>query len=329
VNPSSSNQNNEDVVFDWFLSSSLLPDFSSSAADAASSSLPAASTTEAKPKRGSAIPSGDDKRSYGCREWQPGDWCCLKEEKDVAVKEEQEEIVAKDGDVHVEEEQETAVSTPKTSSPKPIQTRTNPKQNRPSPSGCRLAKRKAAAAVSSAVGDNDNEGDIDEDCKEDYELVINDCSNSAEIQGPKMKKTRKELYQETLDKQWESMFRLLLEYKTQHGNTLVPQKYDQNPRLGTWVDTQRTMHSKNKLSSDRVLRLESIGFVFDRSESNWMHMYCQLCSYKEKHGSTTVPLRWTEVPSLGEWVYVQRYRCEKKERVKLLDDIGFVRHTNK
>jgi len=128
---------------------------------------------------------------------------------------------------------------------------------------------------------------------------------------------------------WESKFQLLLEYKTQHGNTLVPQKYDQNPRLGTWVDTQRTMHSKNKLSSDRVLRLESIGFVFDRSESNWMHMYCQLCSYKEKHGSTTVPLRWTEVPSLGEWVYVQRYRCEKKERVKLLDDIGFVRHTNK
>jgi len=58
------------------------------------------------------------------------------------------------------------------------------------------------------------------------------------------------------------MFELLLEYKDQHGNTLVPQSYDRNPKLGNWVNYQRKMHSKKKLSSTCVLHLESIGFVW-------------------------------------------------------------------
>jgi len=272
-------------------------------------------------------------------------------------------------------------------SPKPIHTRPDAKQTR------RQAKRKAGAAISSATDDEDYKGDIAEDCKEDsYELVIQDCSNSRITQGPKTKKARIGSHQDKLDKKWdtmyqllleykaqhgntlvprgydknpqlggwverqrfryskkqsssdrvmrlesigfvwscqklvpwESMFQLLKEYKAQHGNTLVPRRYDKNPQLGKWVDIQRWRYSKTQLSSTRILRLESIGFVFAVNENNWMHMYRQLCFYKEKKGSTTVPRKYTKNPALGTWVRNQRRRCKKKERVKLLDDIDFV-----
>ena len=34
------------------------------------------------------------------------------------------------------------------------------------------------------------------------------------------------------------MFQSLLEYKAQHGNTLVPHKHDKNSQLGRWVNKQ-------------------------------------------------------------------------------------------
>mmetsp|Transcript_8343 Transcript_8343/g.16515 ORF Transcript_8343/g.16515 Transcript_8343/m.16515 type:complete len:133 (+) Transcript_8343:1-399(+) len=64
-------------------------------------------------------------------------------------------------------------------------------------------------------------------------------------------------------KSWESMFQSLIEYKELYGNTLVPKKYDKNPKLGTWVQTQRRSHSKNKLLSKHLTRLESIGFCIE------------------------------------------------------------------
>jgi len=171
--------------------------------------------------------------------------------------------------------------------------------------------------------DKDCERDIIEHRKLDHELS-NDCTNS-ETQGPKMKKAKKEVYQETaVDSQWNDMFELLLEYKAQHGNTLVPRRYDKNPQLGKWVDIQRWRYSKTQLSSTRILRLESIGFVFAVNENNWMHMYRQLCFYKEKEGSTTVPHKYTKNPALAPWVCHQRHHCKNKERVKLLEDIDFV-----
>ena len=128
--------------------------------------------------------------------------CWLTEEEDANVKEEQEEIVANDV-------QETAVSLQTTMpSPKPIHTHPNPKPACSSLHSCRQVKRKAATAIYSAVNDKDNEdykGDIAEDYKEDYQLVIKDCSNSG-IQGPKMKKARKSPHQDMFEKNGRQCF---------------------------------------------------------------------------------------------------------------------------
>ena len=228
-------------------SSSSFPDFDGSAAT--SSSSDSTSTTT------------------GCRGWKTGDWCWLKEEKQEDVREEQEETVVENVNVNVkeEQEQETAVASPSTAD-KPVvptihstRTRTNnPKRNR------RTAKRKAAAASSCSTSTDDDtsdedyyeEQDITEDCEENYEFSnVNDCSNSEIIRGPRTKKAIKNSRQDIYDKMWEEMYLAILEYKTQHGNTLVPTRYDKNHQLGNWLSKQRQMSSKKQLSNNRVFRL--------------------------------------------------------------------------
>jgi len=315
-----SNENNNDAVPDPFVSSSPLPDFSGSFSPTnSSSSLP--TITEATRKFGGEY-SRDCKR---CRKWKSGDWCWLKEGEDV--KEKQGGILAEDINIEVEQEQETAVSPETTMpSPKPINTHPNAKESRHS--SCLQAKRKAAAAISFAVDDEDYEGDIPEYCKKDDGLAINDCSNSG-IQGPKTKKARKGSHQDMLDKKWDAMYQSLLEYKAQHDNTLVPKRYDKNPQLGIWVGTQRKLHSKKELLRDRFLRLQSIGFAWCLNKQVlWESMFQLLKEYKVQHDNTLVPQRYDKNPQLANWVGTQRKLHSKKEllrdRFLRLQSIGFV-----
>ena len=58
--------------------------------------------------------------------------------------------------------------------------------------------------------------------------------------------------------QWETRFEELLAYRTIHGSVNVP---TQPPTpLGSWVNTQRMSHKQGRLSTERVLQLDEIGF---------------------------------------------------------------------
>jgi hypothetical protein len=46
------------------------------------------------------------------------------------------------------------------------------------------------------------------------------------------------------DDQWDNMFEQLRQFKEQHRDCLVPKRYQANPKLGTWVDTQRVQFKK-------------------------------------------------------------------------------------
>mmetsp|Transcript_8058 Transcript_8058/g.17930 ORF Transcript_8058/g.17930 Transcript_8058/m.17930 type:complete len:109 (-) Transcript_8058:27-353(-) len=59
---------------------------------------------------------------------------------------------------------------------------------------------------------------------------------------------------------WDSMFRLLQNYKEIHGNTKVPKYYKPNPKFGRWVHFQRAKRVKKQLNGYRGLCLASIGF---------------------------------------------------------------------
>jgi hypothetical protein len=57
------------------------------------------------------------------------------------------------------------------------------------------------------------------------------------------------------DEQWEELYRRLEEYKQKHGDTLVPRKYEEDPELALFVETQvRILHwvSKSCLRSNSL-----------------------------------------------------------------------------
>mmetsp|Transcript_19756 Transcript_19756/g.27950 ORF Transcript_19756/g.27950 Transcript_19756/m.27950 type:complete len:323 (-) Transcript_19756:200-1168(-) len=126
------------------------------------------------------------------------------------------------------------------------------------------------------------------------------------------------------DMAWNEKFDRLKEYKEEHGDCLVPSLYEKDPKLGTWVRWQRT--KQNKMSEDRRLRLESIGFQWHVQQDAWGEMFDRLVKYKDEHGDCIVPQKYKEDPNLGRWVKTQRLRQIDMplERQQKLEDLGFV-----
>ena len=65
---------------------------------------------------------------------------------------------------------------------------------------------------------------------------------------------------------WSARFQQLREYKAQFTNCLVPRQYAANPKLGTWLSTQRykyKLYQEGKpspMTAERSRALDSIGF---------------------------------------------------------------------
>ena len=127
---------------------------------------------------------------------------------------------------------------------------------------------------------------------------------------------------------WKVRFNELKEYKREHGDTLVPQRYAINPQLGWWVKSQRDQYKRNQLSDERIRRLNEISFVWDPNEEFWEEMFMELKKYKEKYGDTLVPYIYARNPQLGIWVGTQRVQYKRNqisdERINRLNEIGFV-----
>ena len=129
---------------------------------------------------------------------------------------------------------------------------------------------------------------------------------------------------------WEEMFQRLIAYKMVHGDCKVPQHYDKDPQLGSWVNNQRSAYKRNDVSEERKRLLNSIGFSLNALPPGtkrvvWEEMYRRLVAYKTVHKDTNVPRRYDVDPQLGNWVSTQRYRVNKMkgERKQLLNSIGF------
>ena len=119
---------------------------------------------------------------------------------------------------------------------------------------------------------------------------------------------------------WEEMFAALGQYKAQHGDCNVPLRWSENPLLARWLGTQRQMKrgvgvwlnsqgirkKRGRLSLTRRRRLETLGVIWDPHDAVWEEMFAALGQYKAQHGDCNVPLRWSDNPTLGQWLGKQR-----------------------
>ena len=75
------------------------------------------------------------------------------------------------------------------------------------------------------------------------------------------------------DTYWIEMYERLVAYKKQYKSTCVPSIVPKDKQLGVWVHHQRCDYkTKNPtLTIDRIRKLNSIGCVWNTSDTHWMH----------------------------------------------------------
>ncbi|MEO6787219.1 MAG: helicase associated domain-containing protein, partial [Chthoniobacteraceae bacterium] len=139
-------------------------------------------------------------------------------------------------------------------------------------------------------------------------------------------------YLRSPEERWEQMFARLLDYRREHGDTLVPPRFRGIKGLRRWVIAQR--RQGDALRPDWRERLEAIGFRWggiERShDEQWALRLAQLLGFRQRFGHCRVPAKWKEDAALGGWVHNQRAFKKKgtlsPERIAQLEAVGFEWH---
>eukprot|EP00592_Proboscia_alata_P006749 CAMPEP_0194356292 /NCGR_PEP_ID=MMETSP0174-20130528/3995_1 /TAXON_ID=216777 /ORGANISM="Proboscia alata, Strain PI-D3" /LENGTH=969 /DNA_ID=CAMNT_0039125843 /DNA_START=231 /DNA_END=3140 /DNA_ORIENTATION=+ len=108
----------------------------------------------------------------------------------------------------------------------------------------------------------DNEvGSTGDDIMPNNELSDEKVTSEANVSAPRSNLKR-----------WDGMFEQLEQYHNETGNTTIPHKYENNPKLGNWVVRQRKeylawklddSYNKDTITVSRLQKLESLGLVWD------------------------------------------------------------------
>jgi superfamily II DNA or RNA helicase len=123
---------------------------------------------------------------------------------------------------------------------------------------------------------------------------------------------------------WNLKYSELEAYKAKNGDCRVPAVYKPNIKLGNWVFTQRAAYSNGSLSTDRITKLESLGFEWDPNEIDWNQKFEALKLYKAENGDCIVGKKFQV---LSSWVYKQRNDFKNgrisADRIAKLEALGF------
>ena len=122
---------------------------------------------------------------------------------------------------------------------------------------------------------------------------------------------------------------VLEEYKNEHGNLLIPEKYCtvDGIKLGSIVSTIRV--GGRRITAEEKAKLDEIGFVWKCRESfSFSEIIALLEEYKNEHGDLLVPSKYCTVDGikLGNIISTIRVGDRKmtvEEKTKL-DEMGFV-----
>ena len=126
--------------------------------------------------------------------------------------------------------------------------------------------------------------------------------------------------------QWDEAFEALQKFKNREGHCRVPRGHKEaDVTLASWVTTQRRI--KNKLTLDRIKRLESVGFCWDPFTEQWEKAFALLKEYFAREGHYRIPQKLViNGIRLGSWVNTQRQNKNSlsNERIQRLKSAGFI-----
>jgi len=123
---------------------------------------------------------------------------------------------------------------------------------------------------------------------------------------------------------WEETYQEWLIYKRQNPNRKLIVQDKEFPKLGRWINIQRTLYREKKLLRHRFLKLDVEDFPWEAGVS-WIDNYKLLKKFFDKNGHIDLP-KSNEFKKLREWVITQRHRIKTGElssdKTELLKKIG-------
>ncbi|MEO7297785.1 MAG: Helicase associated domain protein, partial [Verrucomicrobiota bacterium] len=126
---------------------------------------------------------------------------------------------------------------------------------------------------------------------------------------------------------WREMFKALRKFKAQHGHCNVPHLSATDPKLASWVATQRRLRRSGMLQTDKALELDQLGLCWNPHQTAWEEMFAALVTYHRTNGDCNVPRNWQKNPRLANWVNKQRRERKlgklDSDRQRRLDGIKF------
>lgn len=126
---------------------------------------------------------------------------------------------------------------------------------------------------------------------------------------------------------FDKVIRLMEEYKEEHGNLLVPAKYQSKSGINLGMIVQNIRTGGRKVSEEQVARLDELGFVW-KCEISFGRILKLLEEYKNEHGDVRVPARYKTVDGINLGTIVRNIRkgmrqTTWKEKARL-QQLGFV-----
>lgn len=141
------------------------------------------------------------------------------------------------------------------------------------------------------------------------------------------------------EEKWNTRLKELLQYRSEHGDCLVPHTYDKNPQLARWVKRQRRQYKlmleerASTMTKERLDILNDCGFTWDSHEAAWQEKLSELDRFRTERGNCLVPSNYKKSPQLATWVKCQRRQYKlywegrasamTPERIIQLEKIGF------
>ena len=131
---------------------------------------------------------------------------------------------------------------------------------------------------------------------------------------------------------WNKMYKLAEEYYNEHGDLLVPNKYQtkSGEKLGWWIYTTRKAYKTGDLLSDKIEKLEAIGMVWDASINKEEKWYKLAVEYHNENGDLLVPQNYKTKSGekLGIWISIVRAAYKNgdlsQDKIKKLEAIDMV-----
>ena len=138
---------------------------------------------------------------------------------------------------------------------------------------------------------------------------------------------------------WDDVFPVVKQFYDKHGHIDVPPDLRAVPPRGgkgtlvrPWLHNQRRRARAGRITRQQKEKLESVGFIWDTKEAEWMEKYRLACRFHEEHGHLAVTKThvrenrdWAPLPGwLRTQVKLHAAQRLADKRVALLDRIGML-----